>query len=218
MNDRRVKLRIEGEFACFTRPENKIERVSYAVMTPSAARGVLEAIYWHPQFTWKVREIQVLAEVKTFSILRNEVNSKASPQASFLMADEDRTQRHSVCLRNVEYLVIAEPVVKQNTEPARKHIEIFERRVDKGQCYHRPCLGTREFAAEFSPADCDAKPPIDWTEDLGLMLWDLDFPERDPKRPWKRGVNERAIRPLFFHAKVDKGILRVPSEPMGGNP
>ncbi len=205
MNDHLVAVRVRGDFALFVRPEAKIERISYPLSTPSAARGVLEAIYWHPQFTWRIHEIQVLKESRNFSILRNEVNSKMSLAAGPFRADRDRSQRFSLCLRDVDYIFVAEPLVKPGTEPAAKHRDIFRRRVERGQCYHRPTLGTREFDAEFSPAD-GAPDPIDWTESLGLMLWDLDF---------SRG--RQPYFPLFFDAKVEKGVMRVPSHPIGRN-
>jgi CRISPR-associated protein Cas5d len=173
-------------------------------MTPSGARGVLEALYWHPQFTWAVREIRVLAPVRTFSVLRNEVNGKMSPQSNGFFADADRTQRHSVCLRDVDYVIVADAVVKAGqSEHPEKFREIFRRRVTRGQCFHRPCLGTREFAAEFMDAK-DAPNPIDWSEDLGLMLWDLDYARTKAK-----------AFPLFFHAQVEGGIMRVPEHPIG---
>lgn len=215
MNNNIVTVRVQGDFACFTRPENKVERVSYPVMTPSAARGVLEAIYWHPQFRWAIREIQVLAEIKTFSLLRNEVNSKMSLSSEGFFADEDRTQRHAVCLRNVDYVIVAEPIAKPKTEPAAKHRDIFRKRVAKGQCFHRPALGTREFAAEFSPATDAPAPLADLNQDLGLMLWDMDFPERDEKNQPVGGSKLAPITPLFFAATLRAGVMRVPRYPIG---
>lgn len=201
MNDRNVTVRVKGDFALFTRPENKIERVSYPLITPSAARGVLEAIYWHPEFTWAIREIRVLAPVKTFGIFRNEVNSKMSPsRAEPYYADEDRSQRFSVCLRDVDYILSAEPVVKPGTGAiAQKFREIFERRVKRGQCFHRPALGCREFAADFESAE-GAPEPEPWTEDLGLMLHDLDYSAEKPP-----------YRPRFFEAHIKGGVLRIPT-------
>lgn len=201
MNDRLVTVRVKGDFALFTRPENKVERVSYPIITPSAARGVLEAIYWHPEFTWAIREVRVLAPVQTFGIFRNEVNSKMSPsRAEPYFADEDRSQRFSVCLRDVDYVLCAEPVVRPgNSEHPQKFREIFERRVRRGQCYHRPALGCREFAADFGSAD-GAPSPVEWTQDLGLMLHDMDY---SPGKP--------PYRPRFFEARVDAGIMRVPA-------
>jgi CRISPR-associated protein Cas5d len=198
-----VSVRVSGEGALFSRSEFKAERMTYPVPTPSAVRGILEAIYWHPQFTWLVREIRVLNELRTFSILRNEVNSKMSPLSEGLFADQDRSQRHSLCLRDVDYVFTAEVAPKPGTAAAQKHREIFERRVRRGQCYHRPALGTREFAAEFGPAD-DAPDPIDWTEDLGHMLWDVDF-----------SAGRQPYAPLYFRARVERGIIEVPRHPIG---
>lgn len=206
MSERHVSVRITGDFAMFTRPENKVERVSYPVMTPSAARGILEAIYWHPEFSWAIREIQVLREPKTFGIFRNEVNTKMSPSRSEpYYADEDRSQRFSVCLRDVDYVILADAEPKPGVGANHaKYRDIFRRRVERGQCYHRPALGCREFAAEFGPAE-GAPTPIDWSDHLGLMLWDVDY--RLGKPPYS---------PLFFDARVERGVLRVPSEPIGG--
>lgn len=206
MNANTVAVRVSGELACFTRPENKVERVSYPLITPSAARGVLEAIYWHPEFSWAIRQIHVLKPVRTLGILRNEVNSKMSPSRSEpYFADEDRSQRHSVLLREVDYLIQAEPLAKPGTDPAGKHRDIFLRRVERGQCFHRPALGCREFAADFGPPD-DAPSAIDWTEDLGLMLWDLDFSAGKPP-----------FWPLFFQARIERGVMLVPTQPLGGD-
>ncbi len=212
MNERYVTVRVRGEFALFTRPENKVERVSYPVMTPSAARGILEAIYWHPEFTWAIREIHVLPApadqadlrpVRTFGLLRNEVNSKMSPDRKEpYFADDDRAQRHSVCLRDVDYLIFADAQVKPHiTDDHAKFRDQFRRRVERGQCYHRPALGCREFAAEFGPAE-GAPPPVGWTEDLGLMLWDLEY---KPKPPYW---------PKFFNAHIENGVVKVPDRPM----
>lgn len=198
-----VAVRVSGDYALWTRPENKVERVSYPIMTPSGARGVLEAIYWKPAFLWRIRDIVALHPPATYSLLRNEVNSKMSPSSEGLFADQDRTQRHSVCLRDVEYIVTAECIPLNGSEPAEKHRDIFRRRVEKGQCHHRPVLGTREFAAEFEPAEGSAE-GCDWTEDLGLMLWDLDFSQS----------RKRAF-PLFFHARIENGVMRVPPRPIG---
>ena len=205
MKGKWVSVRVMGDFACFTRPENKVERLSYPVITPSAARGVLEAIFWHPEFEWRVREIHVLKPVRTFSILRNEVNSKMSPdRVEPYFADHDRSQRNSVILRDVDYGILAEPVVKPGNEHhPEKYRDQFRRRVEKGQCFHRPALGCREFPADFCPLDSFAK-PVDWSEDLGLMLWDLDYAEKPPY--W----------PRFFEAVVEGGIVSVPEQPIGG--
>ncbi|MBA3725893.1 MAG: type I-C CRISPR-associated protein Cas5 [Armatimonadetes bacterium] len=204
MRDRWVSVRVTGDFACFTRPENKVERVSYPIMTPSAARGILEAVFWHPQFTWAIREIHAMTPVRTYSILRNEVNSKMSPDRKEpFFVDDDRTQRHAVCLRDVDYAIFADIEVKPGVgDDHAKFRDQFRRRVERGQCYHRPALGCREFAAEFQPHDgCK---PIEWTDDLGLMLWDLSY-ESGRAPYW----------PKFFNAKVNGGVMAVPSSPLG---
>lgn len=203
MSERYVSVRVRGDFALFTRPENKVERVTYPVMTPSAARGILEAIYWHPQFTWRIREIRVLTPVQTFGIFRNEVKSKLSLASSYLLADEDRSQRFSVCLRDVDYLIFADAEPKANSgDDHAKYRDIFRRRVERGQCFHRPSLGCREFAADFGPTE-GAPEPIPWSEDLGLMLWDVDYTSGKPP-----------FWPQFFEAKVEMGVLPIPRKPL----
>ena len=206
-----VSVRVSGEMALFCRPEFHAEPVSYPLPTPSAARGIFDAIYWHPGFRWQVKEIRCLAPAGTLSILRNEVEIKMSPRAEALYADQNRQQRHAVMLRGpLDYAIEAECVVLAGGEPAEKHRDIFRRRVAKGQCHHRPVLGTRECAAEFGPAE-GLPDPIDWTEDLGLMLWDLDF-VRAKGHAHRGGMGPH--RPLFFHARVEGGTMRVPSEPL----
>ncbi len=196
-----LPLRVWGEFACFTRPELKAERVSYPVMTPSAARGVLESIFWKPEMRWRIEEIHVLNPIRTFSILRNEVNSKASVGRPFLLtdADDERAQRQTLALRNVDYLIRARielaPGVQENIAKFRDQ---FRRRVERGQCFVTPFLGCREFAASFGPPSGD-ETPIEHTEDLGLMLFDLRYSR----------TGGRAL-PIFFAARLDKGVLRVP--------
>lgn len=200
-----MKLKVWGDLACFTRPEMKVERVSYPVMTPSAARGVLEAIFWKPEFQWRVREIAVLRPIRHYSILRNEVNSgtvvSSAHEGKPFFAEEDRAQRHTLALRDVAYLVDAEIVVHPEVPyPVKKYQEMFLRRLQQGQCFHRPCLGCREFAASFAAPD-GSEQPIELDDDLGLMLFDLDY---DP------GKSGRG-KPRFFHARLEHGILRIPS-------
>lgn len=205
-----LEVKIWGPFACFTRPEMKVERVSYPVMTPSAARGILEAILWKPEFSWEVREIWVLNEIRHFSILRNEVNTKVAvstvkgwvSRGGGYFADEDRAQRHTLCLRDVAYLIKADITLKPHAgaDPA-KYRDMFRRRVKRGQCYHRPYLGCREFPASFGPPDGSEK-PINLTDELGRMLFDLDFASGDPGRG----------RPIFFNVRLERGVLRVPPE------
>lgn len=195
-----VEVKVWGDFACFTRPENKVERVSYEVPTPSAARGVLEAIFFHPPMQWRIREIAVLKPVRPFSILRNEVNCKASPQVDGIDIVERRAQRHSLILRDVAYIIRADvyiPPGSTSADPA-KYRDQFRRRVERGQCFHRPCLGCREFAADFSPVTPEDK-PLELSQDLGLMLFDLDY-------------QEKRAYPYFFNAKLEAGVLRIPPE------
>jgi len=203
-----LEVKVWGEFACFTRPEMKVERVSYPVMTPSAARGILEAIFWKPEFQWRVREIWVLNPIRHFSILRNEVNSRASPGSAVgwadcgggFFADEDRAQRHTLALREVAYIIRADADPIEPGEAAQaKYRDQFRRRVQRGQCLHRPYLGCREFACDFSEPSGDDK-PISVTDDLGLMLADLDY------EPNGTGT------PKFFSARLEGGVLHVPQD------
>lgn len=206
-----VEVKVWGEAACFTRPEMKVERVSYPVMTPSAARGVLEAIFWKPQFSWRVEEIWVLNPILYFSILRNEVNHRANFQTAlswrekgggFDAADRtERAQRHTLGLRDVAYVIRAQAVPKADVgdHPA-KYRDQFRRRLAVGQCFTIPYFGCREFAASFSRLEGTEK-PIPVTEDLGPMLLDLEYaPDRSG-----RGT------PRFFPARLENGVLRVPS-------
>jgi len=208
-----LEVKVWGDFACFTRPEMKVERVSYPVMTPSAARGILEAIFWKPQFSWRVRQIEVLKPIRHFSILRNEVNNRESDRTArrwarnggAYYADEDRAQRHTLALRDVAYVIKADAGLKEDVsdDPA-KYRDQFRRRVTRGQAYYQPYLGCREFAAWFAePQRADR--PVDFSDDLGLMLFDLRY-RRD-----KNGVGIGG-EPVFFHAQVERGILRVPAE------
>jgi CRISPR-associated protein Cas5d len=209
--------------ALFTRPEFGAERVSYPVMTPSAAGGVLEAIFWKPEFTWKVREIQVLNPIRHFSILRNELNSWQSASAAksqdyHYFADDDRAQRHSLCLRDVAYIIVADMVLKSHADaPVAKYRAQFRRRVAKGQCHHQPYLGTREFSAFFAEPD-GTETPIDHSDELGLMLWDMDFViDPDAKQleflthdSSGGSVTKGRTQPKFFRARLEHGILQVP--------
>jgi len=207
-----LEVKVWSEFACFTRPEMKAERMSYPVMTPSAARGVLEAIFWKPEFVWQVREIWVLNNIRHFSILRNEVNHKAVVSTAkrwagkgggyFADDTDNRAQRHTLALRDVAYLIKADVVLKPHaTDDIAKYRDQFRRRMNRGQCYHRPYLGCREFAASFGPPD-GTEMPIELTDDLGRILFDLDY-EPDGSG---RG------KPRFFHAKLESGVLRIPPE------
>nr|BDT38222.1 type I-C CRISPR-associated protein Cas5c [Myxococcus sp. MH1] len=199
---KRFRVRARGPVACFTRPEMKAERVSYEVMTPSAARGVLEAILWKPAIRWQVHEIAVLAPVRWTSFRRNEVNSRAVVGKLDYAADEDRAQRNTVALRDVDYAITASfSLVAGKAGPednVRKFEEMFERRLEKGQFFHAPYLGCREFAARVEPMVEDVR-PVDLEVErrpLGLVFYDFEFGE--------------ATRPLFFEASLDRGVLHVP--------
>lgn len=207
-----LRLRALGPLACFTRPELKVERVSYPVMTPSAARGLLEAVLWKPALQWHIERIHVLAEIRFTAFRRNEVSTRASAPSAALVrdgglvspyfADDDRAQRNTLALRNVDYLVEAHFTLTERAGPAdnlTKFVDMFERRVAKGQHFHQPYFGCREFAADVLPAN-DAPPPISDSRDLGLMLWDVEYtPQRN--------------RPRFFAARLDHGVLDVPADP-----
>jgi CRISPR-associated protein Cas5d len=205
-----LTVKVWGDHACFTRPEMKAERVSYPVMTPSAARGLLEAIFWKPEFTWQIREIWVLYEIRFTSMLRNEINSKATlstargwaKSGGGYFAEEDRAQRHTLALRDVAYIIQADIYLSSHaTDDIAKYRDQFRRRVNRGQCYHQPYFGCREFVAFFGPSD-GTEQPFDRTEHLGRMLFDLDY---------NSDRSGRGI-PRFFEARLERGILRVPSE------
>ncbi|MBW1950862.1 MAG: type I-C CRISPR-associated protein Cas5 [Deltaproteobacteria bacterium] len=217
-----VYVKVGGEYACFTRPEFKVERVTYPVMTPSAARGILEAIYWKPEFRWEVREIQVLREIRETSILRNEISSTQSKQggAFFIEDRRIRIQRTCLMLRDVEYIIHAEVVQKPyDKEHPEKHISCFKRRVKKGQCHHRPYLGTREFDAWFEPPTGE-EVPVPFNQQVGNMLFDLAFQENPDRKEMsflksvgnkQREVNGCALA-IFFNASIENGRLIVPKE------
>lgn len=210
-----VRLKVWGDHACFTRPEMKVERVSYDVMTPSAARGILEAIHWKPAIRWVIDRIHVLEPIRFQSIRRNEVGSKVpagkvktamkrgSLEGLHLRVDEDRQQRASTVLANVAYVIEAHFQLTDKAdsdENEGKHLDIFNRRAARGQCFHQPCLGTREFSAKFEllPADAPLPQAIDETRDLGFILWDIDHAVKG--RP-----------SLLFRAQLDRGVVTVPS-------
>lgn len=210
-----LKLKVWGDLACFTRPEMKVERVSYEAMTPSAARGVLESVYWKPEVQWRVRRIHVLRPVRHTSILRNEVNGVAAPrllQGAFergespaFFSDEDRTQRHTLALRDVAYLVEADlvPAGRGAADHPAKHRDIFRRRLARGQCFHRPYLGCREFAAHVAEPD-GSEQAIGHTDALGRMLFDFAYTQD------AAGVGAGRAVPVFFDAALDAGVLHVP--------
>ena len=211
-----IKLHIWGERALFTRPEMKVERVSYDVITPSAARGIIEAIHWKPAIRWVVDSIQVLKPIRFESIRRNEVGGKLSA-ASVVKAikagrtdalvsyvDEDRQQRAATLLRDVAYVIGAHFELTAQAGPddsVGKHLDIFNRRARKGQCFQAPCLGTREFPASFALLEADELAPapdasLSGERDLGWMLHDIDFAQ--------------GMTPRFFRARMVDGLIEVP--------
>ena len=207
-----VKLEVWGDYACFTRPEMKVERVSYDVMTPSAARGILEAIFWHPGMKYVIDRIHVLSPIAFANIRRNEVKSKVSASAVYehmtgggkdlyLNASEDIQQRAAMVLQNVRYVIEAHFELVPDKMGAGNNVgkfsEMLKRRIEKGQCYHRPYFGCREFPVQFKTweeKDIPTAYPNE-TRDLGFMLYDMDY--RDPQN----------IRPTFFRAKLENGVL-----------
>jgi CRISPR-associated protein Cas5d len=204
------RLKVKGENACFTRPEMKVERVSYEVMTPSAARGILEAILWKPAIKWNILQIDVLNPVRWESVRRNEVGKKAAkPSAAHLRGDsskplglyveKERQQRAGLFLRDVAYVIHAafEMTDKAGDEDSvTKFTEMFIRRAANGQCFHRPYFGCREFPVEFEfvPKDAENIPTLELTRDLGWMLYDMDYSGKEPM-------------PQFFHAQMENGSI-----------
>ena len=203
-----IKLRVWGDYALFTRPEMKVERVSYDVMTPSAARGILEAIYWKPEIRWIVDRIHILKPIRFENIRRNELSNKASVTdrairdgnvAVFQLIEDDRQQRASMVLKDVDYIIEAhfELTGSDNSDPG-KHLAIFERRVKKGQCFHRPYFGCREFPVNFEWCDKIQKSLFTGEKDLGYMLHDIDFNDN--------------MTPCFFRAIMQDGVINCHQE------
>lgn len=213
-----IELKVWGDYACFSRPDFKVERVSYPVMTPSAARGVLEAIFWKPEFRYRVREIGVLRLGSQITILRNELSQ---PQRGDPICVEDqRQQRSSLILKDVSYLIRADILLRPHAEAAvYKYRDQFRRAVDRGQCHHTPYLGTREFAALFDfPDGSESVQPLNL--DLGPMLLDIAYVEDANRRELqflKHGpAGARVVwgyaRAVFFNACLRGGWLRVPAD------
>jgi len=250
-----VAVKVWGEYALFTRPEIKVERLSYKIITPSAARGVLDAILYRPQMYWHVRRITALEPdfpreipeearrrpYRTVGVRRNEIQGKLASRtidgwinspSTFVpyLVDsagregaqgQNRTQRNSLILHHVAYLIEATPLLTQKANRPRvkqpdadedpgpdtvtKYVEMFERRVKKGQCFHRPYLGCREFACQFAPPHGNERPLSDWNESFGLMLYDLEF-HSDGKH-----------RPGFFEAVMTRGVLHCDTDASGPN-
>jgi CRISPR-associated protein Cas5d len=220
-----IHLRTWGELACFTRPEMKVERVSYPIMTPSAARGLLEAILYRPQFRWHIRRIAVKQPIRFVSFRRNEVKSRLSVRnPEPLNAENDHTPRNTLALRNVEYVIEASlhltplanlPRHKPPSEDEPdgedslvKYLAMFQRRTEKGQCFAQPCFGCREFPAHFELADESAmrvSPNPNPDADLGLMLYDVF--DLDVSADQQPGKVEAKPQITLFHAALKDGVL-----------
>lgn len=211
-----IKLKIWGDYACFTRPEMKGERVSYDVMTPSAARGILEAIHWKPAIVWRIDRIHVMKPIRFDSIRRNEVASKISTRNIksamnggvidlHQYAAEDRQQRASLVLRDVEYLIEAHFEMTDKagaSDNPGKHHDIFSRRAKSGQCHMQPYMGCREFPAHFELLEGDMPTsPLLYEQDMGWMLWDIDFAQD--------------MQPIFFRPTMRNGVVDTTLETRG---
>lgn len=228
-----IRILISGEFACFTRPEMKVERVSYDVITPSAARGILEAIYWKPQVRYVIERLHILKPIRFTQIRRNEVDTKIPTKgksgvgtamktgtgALNLVIEDHRQQRASTLLRDVCYAIEARFQLLDDTEPIEKHFNMIKRRAENGQCFHRPYLGCREFPAHFEWIDDEIpKTEIavrDADHDFGYMLHDFIFTPQPPKSKKydliesNQGMKLNA-EPRFFRAQMKQGIITVP--------
>lgn len=219
--DKEFCLEVWGPMACFTRPELKVERVSYDVITPSAARAIFEAIFWKPAIRWQITKIEVLNPIKWTSVRRNEVGAVASKNPIFI--EDKRQQKNTLCLKDVRYRIFAKLVfipkwkrdesknphidteevdlLRKDENPA-KYNAMFERRASKGQCFNQPYLGTRECSCSFRLVNPEAEEldaPISENRDLGIMLYDMDF-EQNLKNP----------PAMFYRAQMENGVINVP--------
>ena len=216
-----IKVEVWGDYACFSRPEMKTERVSYDIMTPSAARGLLEAVYWHPGLKWIIDKIYLMkpilltrqqperCDIRMTSIKRNEVKIKNSVHNAkkvitsgsgdlYLNTSKERSQRTALILKDVHYVIEAHFEIGADAheeDNAGKFQDIMRRRLKRGQCYHQPYFGTREFPAYFREWEGGSVETIPLTKDLGYMLYDLNYSEA------------KNIRPMFFHAQLTNGVL-----------
>lgn len=206
-----IQLEVWGPYALFSRPEMHVERVSYEVPTPSAARGLVEAVYYHPGLQWHIRRIYVLNPIRFTNIRRNEVKSKVlasdvysamqgSGRPLSIVTSQQIAQRASMLLQDVHYVIEAEFTMTDRAAPSDnpgKFQDIVTRRMAKGQCYHAPYFGCREFPAHFRAWPGGPIPTIQESRDLGFILYDFDY--SDPKN----------ITPLYFHAKMENGVINV---------
>ena len=223
--DKTFCIEVWGDYACFTRPEMKVERVSYDVITPSASRGIFQSIFWKPAIEWQIEKIEIINPIKWISIRRNEIGALMSPQSNGLFIEDCRQQKAGLLLRDVRYRLHARqvfiPLLKRNKNVSQlpaylieeeerilfkkdenpgKYHAIFDRRAKNGKCFMQPYLGCREFSCNFRYVSENESPAktINETRDLGFMLYDMDY--SDPNN----------ISPMFFRAKLDAGVLKVP--------
>jgi CRISPR-associated protein Cas5d len=220
-----IRLLVRGDYACYTRPEFKSERVSYDVITPSAARGILEAVLWKPAIRWVVDRISVLNPIVFDSIRRNELGSKIPPnnvtaamrggKDLHQYINDDRQQRATLLLTNVAYIIEGHFVMNKEkageADTPEKFYNMFVRRARQGQCFHTPYLGCREFAAHFKLIEGDGEPESYYKDeaeiDLGWMLWDIEYKEEANKKK-----TEYSFTPKFFRAYMRHGVIEVPKE------
>lgn len=204
----RFILEISGDLACFTRPELKVERVSYPVITPSAARNILMAILWKPAIRWKVLKIEILKPIQWTNIRRNEVGTKMSERSGLLYIEDNRQQRASMLLKDVAYRIHADFDMTSEAGESDNYVkfaEMFKRRAKKGQYFHQPYLGCREFPCDFRLLEKaeDGLPLEDITQDFGFMLYDMDFSKSDPR-------DSNNAEPMFYQCKAVNGVITVP--------
>lgn len=221
MNAATFLIKVGGEYACFTNPGLKVERCTYPVMTPAAARGVLEAIYWKPQFRWEIREIKVLKPIKQISIMRNEIANRQDKKPIIIEQRGQRQQRASLILKDVEYAIKADIVLKEGINNIIGYIDQFARKLKNGQCHHTPYLGIREFAAWFEPATDDEKPKELINLLIGQMLFDSAYVEDDDRkeinfhRHSHTHKNNKRVATgyqsaIYFEATVEDNVLKIP--------
>ena len=195
-----IRMRVSGPYACFTKPALHSERMSYEVMTPSAAVGILKAIYWKPEIEWVINRIHVLNPIQFTNIKTNEVRTKMSLYRNYIAVDDHRVQRNSYILIDVDYIIEAQFIFtgKEDTD-STKHKSIFERRLKKGQCFHTPWLGLRDFSAKFGPVDAIPVSTLKGEKHLGQLFYGFDYESSIENPP-----------AIFFDAIMKDGIIEVP--------
>ena len=200
-------LEVSGDYACFTRPEMKVERVSYDVITPSAARGVFTAIFWKPAIRWRITKIEVLNPIRWTTVRRNEVSVVASPRSDGIYVEDARQQRAGLILRDVRYRIWAEFDMVDASEDPAKYAAMFDRRATNGQYFMHPYLGCREFSCKeirlVKYPEQESAKPIGETRDLGFMLYDMDYSDL------------KDIKPMFYRPKMVDGVITVPHPDSG---